>query len=145
MPALTSGRYHVKWTQLADLPVPLYYSCVAVRHHKIYAAGGDGPVDDALHQVYEYNINTDQWGQLPPSGHYYGIPHIIGGKLAIIGGRLSATKKRTNKVSTFDEDSQTWTSYYPDLLSVRSKPGVVIVIWNMLLLLGETKIMMTNQ
>ena len=31
----------------------------------------------------------------------------------------------TNKVSTFDEDSQTWTSYYPDLLSVRSKPGVV--------------------
>ena len=62
---------------------------------------------------------------MPPSGHYYGIPHIIGGKLAIIGGRLSATKKITNKVSTFDEDSQTWTSYYPDLLSVRSKPGVV--------------------
>ena len=50
---------------------------------------------------------------------------IIGGRLAIIGGRLSATKKMTNKVSTFDEDSQTWTSYYPNLLSVRSKPGVV--------------------
>ena len=62
---------------------------------------------------------------MPPSGHYYGIPHIIGEKLVIIGGRLSATKKRTNKVSTFDEDSQTWTSYYPDLLSVRSRPGVV--------------------
>ena len=87
---------------------------------------GDSPNEDAEHQVYEYNINTDQWGQLPPSGHYYGIPHIIGGRLAIIGGRLSATKKMTNKVSTFDEDSQTWTSYYPDLLSVRSKPGVVI-------------------
>ena len=28
-------------------------------------------------------------------------------------------------MSTFDEDSQTWTSYYPDLLSVRSRPGVV--------------------
>ena len=75
--------------------------------------------------MFVYDINTDQWGQLPPSGHYYGIPHIIGGKLVIIGGRLSATKKRTNKVSTFDEDSQTWTSYYPDLLSVRSRPGVV--------------------
>ena len=71
------------------------------------------------------DTNTDQWGQLPPSGHYYGIPHIIGGKLVIIGGRLSATNKRTNKVSTFDKDSQTWTSYYPDLLSVRSQPGVV--------------------
>ena len=124
MPALTSGRYHIKWTQLADLPVPSYDAYVAVQRHKIYITG-DGPIDDALHQVLVYDTNTDQWGQLPPSGHYYGIPHIIGGRLAIIGGRLSATKKMTNKVSTFDEDSQTWTSYYPDLLSVRSKPGVV--------------------
>ena len=86
---------------------------------------GSSPVEDAKHQVYVYDINCNQWDQLPPSGHYLGIPHIIGGRLAIIGGRLFATKKRTNKVSTFDEDSQTWTSYYPDLLSVRSKPGVV--------------------
>ena len=121
MPALTSGRYHIKLTQLADLPVPLFDSYIAVQHHKIYVTG-----DSAVNgQVFVYNINTDQWGQLPPPGHYYGIPHIIGGRLAIIGGRLSATKKRTNKVSTFDEDSQTWTSYYPDLLSVRSKPGIV--------------------
>ena len=125
MLALTSGRYHIKWTQLVNLPVPLYGAYVAIQHHKIYVTGGDSPVEDAYHQVYVYDINTDQWGQLPPSGHYYGIPHIIGGKLVIIGGRLSATKKMTNKVSTFDEDSQTWTSYYPDLLSVRSRPGVV--------------------
>ena len=125
MPTLTSGRYHIKWTQLADLPAPLYGAYPAVQHHKIYITGGDSPVEDAHHQVYVYDINTDRWGQLPPSGHYYGIPHIIGGRLAIIGGRLSDTKKRTNKVCTFDEDSQTWTSYYPDLLSVRSKPGVV--------------------
>ena len=124
MPALTSGRYHIKWTQLADLPAPLLDPYVAVQYHKIYVTGSS-PVEDAEHQVYVYNINTDQWGQMPPSGHCYGIPHIIGGKLVIIGGRLSTTKKRTNKVSTFDEDSQTWTPYYPDLLSVRSKPGVV--------------------
>ena len=124
MPALTSGKYYIQWTKLADLPAPLYKGYVAIWHHKLYVTG-DSPVEDALHQVYVYDINTDQWGQLPPSGHYYSIPHIIGGKLVIIGGRLSATKKRTNKVSTFDEDSQTWTSYYPDLLSVRSKPGVV--------------------
>ena len=124
IPALTSGRYHVKWTQLADLPVPLYAVYVAVQHHKIYVTG-QNPVEDAEHQVYVYDINYNQWDQLPPSGHYYGVPHIIGGRLAIIGGCLSATKKMTNKVSTFDEDSQTWKSYYPDLLSVRSKPGVV--------------------
>ena len=125
MPALTSGRYHIKWTQLADLPVPLFAVYVAaVQHHKIYVTG-QSPVEDALDQVYVYDINYNQWDQLPPPGHYFGVPHIIGGRLAIIGGCLSTTKTKTNKVTTFDEDSQTWTSYYPDLLSVRSKPGVV--------------------
>ena len=125
MPALISGRYHVKWTKLADLPAPLYCAYVAVQYNKVYVAGGHSSVDDAMDQVYMYDIITDKWSQLPPSGHYYCIPHIIGGKLAIIGGRLFTTKKRTNKVSTFDEESQTWMSYYPDLLSVRSAPGVV--------------------
>ena len=110
--------------QLADLPVPLFGVFAVIRHHKIYVTG-NSPVEDAKHQVYIYNINTDHWGQLPPSDHYFGVPHIIGGKLAIIGGFQSATKKRTNKVSTFDEGSETWTTYYPDLLSVRCMPGVV--------------------
>ena len=125
IPALTSGRYHIKWTQLANLPVPMYGAFVTVQDKKVYVAGGNSPVDDAKHQVYVYDVNTDHWDQLPPSGHHYGVPHIIGGKLAIIGGRLSATGMMTNKVSTFDETSQTWTSHYPDLLSVRYRPGVV--------------------
>ena len=125
MPTITSGRYHIKWTQLANLPAPIYYVCVTVQDKKVYVAGGDSPVDNAQRQVYVYDFNTDHWSQLPTSGHCYGIPHIIGGKLAIIGGRLSSTMKRTNKVSTFDEASQSWASYYPDLLSIRSKPGVV--------------------
>ena len=125
MPALTSGRYHIKWTQLANLPSPMYGAYVTVQDKKIYVTGGISPVDDAKHQVYVYDVNTDHWDQLPPSGHYYGVPHIMGSKLAIIGGCLSATKKMTNKVSTFDETNQTWTSYYPDLLSVSVRPGVV--------------------
>ena len=142
IPTLGSGRYHIKWTQLADLPAPLCGAYVAVQHHKSYVTGTCSPIEHVLNQVYVYDINTDQWGQLPPSGHYYGIPHIIGGKLVIIGGRLSATKKRTNKVSTFDEDSQTWTSYYPDLLSVRSKPGVVSHLEHVIVAgHGETKVM----
>ena len=125
MPALTSGRYHIKWTQLANLPVPMYAVYVTVQDKKVYVAGGVSPVDDAKHQVYVYDVNTDHWDQLPPSSHCYGVPQIVGGKLAIIGGRLSATDEMTNKVSTFDITSQTWTCYYPDLLSVRFRPGVV--------------------
>ena len=127
MPALTSGRYHIKWTQLANLPAPMCGAYVTVQDKKVYVAGGVSPGDDAEHRyhVYIYDVNTDHWDQAPPSGHYWGVPHIIGGKLAIIGGALTATKKMTNKVSTFDETSQTWMSYYPDLLSVRVRPGVV--------------------
>ena len=124
MPALTSGRCRVEWTRLADLPFPLYDAYVAVHSRKIFVTGLS-PDEVSIHKVYVYDINTDQWGQLPLSGHYAGVPHIIGDKLAIIGGRLSATEERTNKVSTFDDGSQTWISYYPDLLSVRSLPGVV--------------------
>jgi len=125
MPALTSGRYHIEWTHLANLPAPMYGAYVIVQDKKVYVAGGTSPVDDAEHHVYAYDVNTDHWDQLPPSGHYYGIPQIIGDKLAMIGGRLSVTEIPTNKVSTFDDTSQTWTSYYPDLLSVRIRPGVV--------------------
>ena len=123
--ALTSGRYHVKWTRLADLPVPLHDAYVTLKYPRLFVTG-ESSDKNALHQVYVYNTATDQWSELPPSGHYYGIPHVIGGRLAIVGGRLSATRKITKKVSTFDEDDQTWTSYYyPNLLSARSKPGVV--------------------
>ena len=33
MPALTSDRYYIKWTQLADLPAPLYDAYVAVQQN----------------------------------------------------------------------------------------------------------------
>ena len=125
LPALTSGRCRVKWTRLADLPAPMYLAKVAVHGHKIYVAGAFSSDKVVMQQIYVYEINADQWGQLPPSGHFHGVPHIIGDRLAFIGGRLSATNKKTNKVSTFDDGSQTWTSYYPDMLSVRSTFGVV--------------------
>ena len=80
---------------MADLPASLYNAYVAVQQHKIHVGGGTSPVKDVKRQIYVYDINTDQWGRLPPSGHYYGIPHIIDERLVIIGGRLSATKKKT--------------------------------------------------
>ena len=125
MPTLSSSRYCLEWTQLAHLPYPMYDAFTAVQDRKVYVSGARSPVENAKHQVYVYDINTDQWDQLPPSCHYQAIPQIIGGKLTIIGGRLCDTKEMTNKVTTFDEASQSWTSYYPDLLSVRSRPGVV--------------------
>jgi len=110
---------------LADLPVPLYGVYVAVKDQTIYVAGHDSPVVEAIEQVYAYDITSDHWSQLPTPGQYYGIPHIIDDKLSIIGGHLSGTGKQTNRVMTFDEAINAWISYYPNLLSDRSNPGVI--------------------
>ena len=125
MPALRSGKYHIRWTQLADLPVSLSYAYAAVYNEKIYISGHETPADDALQQVYVYDTSTDAWDQLPTPNHYYGVPQIIDRRLSIIGGLSSTTNKFTNEISTFDDVTQSWSSIYPKMLSARSKPGVV--------------------
>ena len=125
VPTLASSKCHIKWKRLADLPTAIHNAYIAVQDRKIYVSGSDSPVRNAQHQVFVYDADNDRWGRLPIPDQYNTIPHIIGGKLTLIGGCLIATKKRTNKVSTFDHTKQSWVSYYPDLLSVRNLPGVV--------------------
>ena len=125
LPTLASSKYHIKWKQLADLPAAMRNAYVAVKDRKIYISGGNGPVKNARHQVFVYDTDNDRWGQLPTPDYYCAVPHIIGGKLTLIGGVLIATNKMTNKVSTFDHTKQSWISYYPDLLLARGLPGVV--------------------
>ena len=125
LPTLSSSKYQIKWTQLADLPAPVTGAYIAVQDRKVYVAGGFSPGKDAEHQVFVYDIDNDKWRQLPTPDHYRTIPHIIGGKLTLIGGRLIDTNKITDKVPTFDHTKQSWMSYHPNLLSVKVKPGVV--------------------
>ena len=86
---------------------------------------GDAPSDDTEHNVYSYNTETDCWQQLPQPGHRYGVLCVVGDKLTIFGGRDSATDAMCKKVTTYDSDTKKWISYYPDMLCVRSKPGVI--------------------
>ena len=123
--ALKSKRYKIKWTKLADLPIPLSGTYAVADDMKVYVTGCLSTNEDSYHEVYVYDCVSDKWDKLPRSGHYYGIPHVIGGKLVVIGGRVSSNKEKTNKVSTFDTITQSWIRYYPDMLSVRSRPGVV--------------------
>lgn len=121
--ALASSKHYIKWSRLADLLVPMYYAHAVVQNCKIYVTG-QSPVEGTDYQVFMFDITKNHWHQLPRSGHSFGILHIIGGKLVVIGGRLVDTKKRTDKVSTFDEARHTWISYFPNLLSARNRPGV---------------------
>ena len=101
----------------------MYHISAVLHDKKVYIMAGDAPDDDTYYHVYCYNITTDQWKQLPPPGHYYGVLQILDGKLTVIGGQDNVTKKITNKVTTYINNR--WTDHFPNLLRARSKPGVV--------------------
>jgi len=72
-------------------------------------------------------------------GHYMGRLQIISDQLTVIGGCDNATKKVTNKVSTFNNNSNNWTNYYPNMKKARSKPGVTTHEDHVIVLGGATK------
>ena len=84
---------------------------------------GDAPDDDTHYYVYVYDINGNQWDRLPPPGQYMGQLQIINGKLSVIGGVDNTTNKRTNKVTTYNNNR--WSSYYPNLIKARDRPAAV--------------------
>ena len=84
---------------------------------------GMAPDDDTNHYVYVYDINNNQWDRLPPPGQHMGILQIINSKLTVIGGWDNTTNKRTNKVTTYNNNS--WSNEYPNLLKARVRPGVL--------------------
>jgi len=50
---------------------------------------------------------------------------MVDDKLTIFGGRDSATDNIHNKVTTYNSKTNSWYSYYPNMLNKRSKPGVL--------------------
>ena len=86
---------------------------------------GDAPIKDTEDNVYAYDTTMDCWQQLPRSGHRYGVLCMVDDKLTIFGGRDSATNTMHKKVTTYDSDAQKWITYHPDMLYIRSKPGVI--------------------
>ena len=84
---------------------------------------GNAPNNDTHHYVYVYNINGNQWDKLPPPGQYMGRLQIVNSDLTVIGGWDNTTKKRTNKMTTYNNSS--WKNIYPNLIKARVKPGGV--------------------
>ena len=123
MPSLQNGYYELTWENCADLPSPLYGASVALHDNKVYTMAGSAPDDDTYYYVYVYDINGNQWDRLPPPGQYMGTLQIINSKLTVIGGRDNTTGKRTNKVTTYNNNS--WYNSYPSMIKARVKPGVV--------------------
>ena len=125
MEALQTKQYHLKWDKCSDLPRSLYSASVVVHDNNVYVTADSAPEDDTHNNVYQYNITTDQWNTLPPSGHRFGVLCMVDSSLSIFGGTDPVTLEIHNKVSTYNRDTNSWTSYYPNMIQKRFKPGVV--------------------
>ena len=91
----------------------------------MYICGGnsDGTQSE---DVFVYHILENTWGTLPQPGVYYAVPINIGNKLTLIGGRDTTVFKFSAKVLTFDVSKESWIKQFPDLLTARSRAGVVV-------------------
>ncbi|XP_065910032.1 uncharacterized protein [Dysidea avara] len=123
--ALKSGRYSTKWTTCKRLEEPMWWGQAVTIGPDVYVYGGNSGNSPAL-DVLVYHVLEDTWEKLPPSGVYYSVPVITGNKLTIVGGKDRETFKFTSKVLTFDVQTQAWINQFPDLLTAKSRPGVVV-------------------
>lgn len=124
--ALQSGNYQISWTKCANLPAPMYGASVAVDDHNIYVAAGCAPDDNTYQQIFCYKIANNRWSQFPSPGHNLGILCMVDGKLNVFGGHDAVNEAATNRVSTFNQSTNTWMSYFPNMINARKKPGVVV-------------------
>ena len=125
MEALQTEQYHLKWDSSIDLPRRMYQASVAVDDNNVYVTAGAAPDDETYNNVYNYDILTDQWNTLSPPGHYCGVLCMVDNKLFIFGGSDPVTYEIINKVSTYNSNTNSWTSYYPNMVQKRFRPGVV--------------------
>ena len=62
---------------------------------------------------------------MPQPDHRFGVLQMLDDKLTIFGGQDRVTYEVLNKVTTYDNDTNSWYTYYPDMLNKRFKPGVI--------------------
>lgn len=93
----------------------------------MYVTAGVAPDYDTYQKVFCYDIANDCWSQLPSPEQSLGILFMVDGKLNILGGNNS-DNNATNRVFTFDPNTNKWISHYPDMLQSRILPGVAVYL-----------------
>ena len=92
----------------------------------VYVTAGSAPDNNTCNKVYCYNVQTDYWTILPQPGHYFGVLQMLDDQLNIFGGgKDTTTITYHSKVTTYNSDTNSWYSHYPNMLNERFRPGVV--------------------
>jgi uncharacterized repeat protein (TIGR01451 family) len=118
IPTDTNFRYDIAndlWDTMTAMPVTLESINAGLVGDQIYVPGGDGDAN-----TYVYDIPTDSWSVIPPSGTFeWGIQYataVDGDILYRLGGLLddgAGGYVSTNRVWALDTVAGTWTELPP--------------------------------
>lgn len=118
------------WSErCADLPVPMYHAEALVMGNTVYAGGGCAK--DYNNTIFACNIALDTWKSLPPCPvSYFGLAKLEE-RLIALGG-ITHSKGISDKVYTFNQESQQWNSTLPNMLTARHSLSAVTFESNIL-------------
>ena len=118
----------------------MYWAYAVIIGMMVYVAGGNTYNGDAVEHVYRFDIENNKWdNNLPPLNCHHCVPVVLEGKLSVIGGRESRSRLISNKVNTYNEDSNQWVAIYPDMNQPRYRPAVVTNKIHVIVLGGKIK------
>ena len=102
----------------------MYDAYEAASNGRVYCTGCT-PNDDNDMDVLSFDIRSTQWKQLPRPGYRLGVIHMVDDKLTIFGGRDPVTNNPHNKVTTYNNKTNSGYSCYPNMLYNRGKLRVI--------------------
>ena len=91
------------------------YPQVVVFKGKAYIGGGSASSNRERQTVMFYDPQQDSFDTLPPYTYKYFSMAIVNNQLVLVGGEDVQTRKRTNKLAVWNEESRKWTHPLPPM------------------------------
>ena len=107
------------------MPFGMYsYPQVIVFNGKAYIGGGVAHSDRACQTVMVYDPQKDSYDTLPPYTYKCFSIAVVNNQLVVVGGEDVRTKKPTDQLGVWNEQSKSWTHPLPPLTTACSSPSV---------------------
>lgn len=142
MEALTSGKQQqLRHLSCENMPARMFWAYAVVSNETdVYVTGGNSHNDFNIENVFKFSMLQNRWYKLPPIGLQHSVPVILKQKLSLVGGRRPVNKTLVNTINTYNDDSGSWISAYPDMTQLRYRPAVVTHNDYVIVLGGKSKV-----
>ena len=92
---------------------------------KIYIGGGFTMYTMDVGIVLMYTLRNSSWTKLPYYRNHFCGMTTVNQQLVLVGGRNVLTKKVSNMLGVWNEESQTWTHPFPTMPKSQCSPSVI--------------------